>query len=107
MNFKELGENLGLEEDEYRELVDLFIMTGSADFQKIKDGLAANDVDLVVRSAHTIKGASGNLGLMAVSETAKFIEDQAVENRLERLDEAVQTMKRQLEEIQAFVKLSQ
>lgn len=104
MNFKKLGENLGLEEDEYRELVDLFIMTGTEDFQKIKAGLASDDVDLVARSAHTIKGASGNLGLMAVSETAKFIEDRAVEKRLDSLDEAVQTMKRQLEEIQTFVK---
>jgi hypothetical protein len=41
MNFKELADNLGLEVDEYRELIELFIDTGSADFLKIQEALAS------------------------------------------------------------------
>ncbi len=102
MNFQELAENLGLEIDEYKELIDLFIDTGSADFQKIQEGLVSRDADQVMRSAHTIKGAAGNLGLMDVSATAKVIEENASNNRLDDISQAVQTLKTQIGAIEAF-----
>ena len=102
MNFQELAENLGLEVDEYKELIDLFIDTGSADFHKIQEGLSDRDADCVMRSAHTIKGAAGNLGLMEVSTTAKLIEENALNNRLDELDRIVQTLEAQLDAIKAF-----
>ena len=103
MNFQELAENLGLEVDEYRELIALFIDTGSADFKKIQEGLAGGNADQIMRSAHTIKGAAGNLGLMDVSATAKTIEDNASDNRLDDLGQVVQILKSQIEAIEAFV----
>ena len=103
MNFQELAENLGLEVDEYRELIELFIDTGSADFQKIRDGMANSDSDQVMRSAHTIKGAAGNLGLADVSETAKIIEENAINNQLDGLGEILNTLKAQFEAIDTFV----
>ena len=103
MNFQELADNLGLEVDEYRELIELFIDTGSADFKKIQEGLTGNDSDMVMRSAHTIKGAAGNLGLMDVSETAKIIEQKATDKQLDALGEAMQTLKAQFEAIENFV----
>ena len=103
MNFQELAENLGLEVDEYRELIELFIDTGSVDFMKIQEGLAGGNADQIMRSAHTIKGAAGNLGLMDVSATAKTIEDNASDNRLDDLGQVVQILKSQIEAIEAFV----
>ena len=103
MNFQELAENLGLEVDEYRELIELFIDTGSVDFMKIQEGLAGGNADQIMRSAHTIKGAAGNLGLMDVSATAKTIEDNASDNRLDDLGQTVQILKSQIEAIEAFV----
>jgi HPt (histidine-containing phosphotransfer) domain-containing protein len=103
MNFQELAENLGLEVDEYRELIELFIDTGSADFMKIQEALAGGNADQIMRSAHTIKGAAGNLGLMDVSATAKTIEDNASDNRLDDLGQVVQILKSQIEAIEAFV----
>ena len=103
MNFKELGENLGLEEDEYRELVELFVNTGTADYEKIQSGLASSDADQVMRSAHTIKGAAGNLGLIDVSDVAKIIEENAIGNHLDGLDQVVRQLKTHFEAIDAFV----
>jgi histidine phosphotransfer protein HptB len=104
MNFQELAENLGLEVDEYRELIELFIDTGSVDFLKIQEGLAGGNSDQVMRSAHTIKGAAGNLGLMDVSETAKNIEDSASKNQLDTLGSVVENLKTQIEAIETFVR---
>jgi HPt (histidine-containing phosphotransfer) domain-containing protein len=103
MNFKELGENLGLEEDEYRELIDLFIQSGGTDLQNLAQAIAARDADLVVRSAHTIKGASGNLGLTEVSAAAKIIEERAMRNQLDDLTQALQALGNHFQAIRAFV----
>lgn len=103
MNLKELGANLGLDEDEYRELIELFVTTGSVDYQNIQTGLANNDADQVMRSAHTIKGAAGNLGLMEVSDVAKIIEDSAVNDQIDGLETAVQSLKTHFDTIGAFI----
>lgn len=103
MNLKNLAENLGLEEDEFLELVELFIETGTADFKKIEAGMAEHDADQVMRSAHTIKGAAGNLGFMEISDAAKLIEENAGNNILEGLDQAVSTLRSHFQSITAFV----
>jgi HPt (histidine-containing phosphotransfer) domain-containing protein len=103
MNFKELAENLGLEIDEYRELIELFIDTGTADFKKIQEGMSASDSEQVMRSAHTIKGAAGNLGLINVSETAGLIEQKATDHHLDQLSATVAELKTQFDAIEAFV----
>lgn len=103
MNFEELADNLGLEVDEYRELIDLFIDTGAADFKQIQEGLDNKDADQVMRSAHTIKGAAGNLGLLEVSDAAAAIEENANDNNLDGLEPIVNILKTQFEAIKAFV----
>ena len=103
MNFKELAENLGLEIDEYKELIELFIDTGASDFEMMQQALAQQDAEQVMRSAHTIKGAAGNLGLMDVSEVAREIEEGASNNQLDGLTPAVHTLKSQIEAIDTFV----
>lgn len=82
MNCKELGEKIGLDEDEYRELFELFLDTGRADYKRLKLAFAAGDAQQVARSAHTINGAAGNMGIMNIHEVAKRIELAAVEKQL-------------------------
>jgi HPt (histidine-containing phosphotransfer) domain-containing protein len=103
MNLRKLADNLGLEVDEYKELIELFIDTGSDDFLKIQQAMVNSDADQVMRSAHTIKGAAGNLGLLDVSEVARTIEEGAINNRLETLSTAVNTLKTQFDSIDSFV----
>jgi len=99
MNIKELAANLGLEEEEYRELIDLFILSGGGDVQKIVDGVAAGDADQIMRAAHTIKGAAGNLGLVDVSAAAKIIEARAMHNQLGELSEALRMLQGLMQQI--------
>ncbi|MEJ2638386.1 MAG: Hpt domain-containing protein [Desulfosarcinaceae bacterium] len=82
MDFKAMGADLGLEEDEFRELIDLFMETGQSDYDSIKAALAGGDCEAAARYAHTLAGASGNLGLMDLHSAAKRIEQAAVEKQL-------------------------
>ena len=103
MNFKVLGADLGLEEDEFRELMELFVETEKRDLQLLADGLEARDIDQITRCAHTIKGASGNLGLAEFSAVADTIEQHALNHRLEDAAQAFAALKQQFEAIQSLV----
>ncbi len=103
MNFKALGEKIGLEEDEYRELVELFLKTGMADHDRLKGAFDAGDAQQVARSAHTIRGAAGNMGIMNVHDVAKRVEMAAGENQLGTVAGEVDRLKGLFDEIARFV----
>jgi len=96
MNFKELAENLGLEEDEYLELVKLLIETSRTDLEGTEAALRAKDSDEVANRLHSIKGASGNLGLMEIYDLAKQGEQIARNHALDHLPDIVQGLKARL-----------
>jgi HPt (histidine-containing phosphotransfer) domain-containing protein len=102
MNFKELADKIGLEEEDYRELVELFLDTGMADYHQLKSAYADSDDVQVARSAHTISGASGNLGLMNVYGVAKRIELAAIDKQLDRVNGDVATLQGLFDEIAQF-----
>ncbi|GAB6908644.1 putative Hpt domain protein [Desulfosarcina cetonica] len=103
LNFSELAERIGLDESDYRELVELFVETGMADYSQLKTALDDGDNQQVARSAHTISGASGNLGLMQVHEVAKRVERAASEGHLDNLPADVATLKALLDDIAQFM----
>ena len=89
MNYKELVEHLGVEKNQFMELVELFIAAGLSDLSKLKNAIDEKNVLQVVETAHSIKGAAGDLGFMEIFEMAKDVEMKARENSLDGASEAV------------------
>jgi len=59
MNFKELSKNLGLEEEEYIELFELFVETGMEDLNKLWIAIdMSSGRKKAARIAHSLKGAA-------------------------------------------------
>ena len=77
MNYSVLAKELGLEEEEFFELVGLFVEVSRADLARLESSLHAGDAEQVREAAHSIKGAALNLGLNDISEIAKGIEERA------------------------------
>jgi histidine phosphotransfer protein HptB len=96
MNFKQLAAELGLEQDEFSELLAIFIETSEADLVKIQEGIDDGDAGRVADAAHSIKGASANLGFMDMSSEAKSLEQRARDNSLEDSVDTVNKIKEQL-----------
>jgi len=94
MNFRQLAENLGLEEDEFLELAGIFVDTSGSDLSRLQSAIDEENVQKVLEAAHSIKGASGNMGFMEISSVAKEIEDKARDNRLEGIAESAQVLKK-------------
>ena len=92
MELEKLAEKLGLDVEDIRELLELYVETTYSDLAQLKEAIKAKDAQLAHAKAHSIKGASGNLGLDEMYELAKEIDNQARANSLDRLDDMVQVL---------------
>lgn len=99
MNIQKLAENLGLETEEYLELLDLFVDTAASDLAALQSAVGEGNSEKAVGAAHSLKGAAGNLGLMEIHEHAKKIEADARENRLGNVAVALPTLSSKVDTI--------
>ncbi len=103
MDLKKLAEDLDLEEDEYAELIELFVESGNSDLEKLQTAVEEGNTEEAAGAAHSLKGAAGNLGLMDFYEAAKRIEIDAREGNMDRITEDVQMLRKNLAEIEGLV----
>jgi len=90
LNFKKMSEKLGLEEDEYLELVELFIETSKSDLKNLQSAINNKNIEMIAGIAHSLKGAAMNLGLDYFLELAKSIEKTASDGELEETAKAAE-----------------
>jgi len=99
MDFKELAENLELEENEFLELIGLFVKTAYSDLNKLQSAIEDGDTEEAARFAHSIKGTSANLGLTGIFGLAKRIEISVQNNDLYGATGSAKRIKEQLDGI--------
>jgi HPt (histidine-containing phosphotransfer) domain-containing protein len=107
MNVNELAENLGLENDEFLDLVELFVKTSASYLTDLAKALETGDAEKVVKTSHSLKGAAGNLGFQDIYDGAKFIEINARQGMLEGSKEVVSSIREKLKMIENEVKLTE
>jgi HPt (histidine-containing phosphotransfer) domain-containing protein len=96
MNLKELALELEMEPDEIRELLEIFLESSESDIDRLQQALTEGDAKQAADAAHSIKGASANLGFMDIFSVAKNLEQKARDNSLEGLSDEALTLKNQL-----------
>jgi histidine phosphotransfer protein HptB len=99
MEFKEMADSLGLEEDEFKELLNLFVETSRAEVEALKSAITRKDAQQAAVPAHSVKGAAGNLGLSEIYETALLVEQKARQDTLDGVWEAVHTLQEQIDRV--------
>lgn len=97
MNFKKMSEKLGLEEDEYLELVELFIETSKSDLKNLQSAINNKNIEMIAGIAHSLKGAAMNLGLDYFLKLAKSIEKTASDGELEETAKAAEIFQERLD----------
>jgi histidine phosphotransfer protein HptB len=102
MNFKDLASNLGLDEEDFDELVEVFTATSFSDIEKINSGLEDKNPAAVAQAAHSIKGASGNLGFKDISSLSKDIETAAKQGNINGLEENINIIIEKLKKIKSM-----
>ncbi|MCK4793798.1 MAG: Hpt domain-containing protein [Desulfobacteraceae bacterium] len=103
MNFRKLSKNLGLEEEEYIELFELFVETSMEDLNKLWFAIDIASTEKVVSIAHSLKGASLNLGLNEFQEIAEAIGKTARDGQLEKTAQLAKTLQEKLDNVAGVV----
>ena len=96
MDVKELAQNVGLEEEEFIELAEIFLEACVSDLDRLEHALVIEDAQGVSVAAHSIKGAAVNLGIDEVFELSKEIELRAGRNCFDESDQTVSALKEKL-----------
>ena len=104
MEFSVFAEQLGLETDEYFQLVELFIEVRNTDLNVLEGAFEKGDTKQVTDAAHSIKGAAINLGLKEIFDIAKGIEMRACKDNVEGALEAAGRIREKLDQINDCLK---
>jgi len=59
------------------DLLEMALATGAKHVRTLRDGIEQNDITIVSRAAHGIKGSASNVGAGNVTKVATAIEDRA------------------------------
>lgn len=68
---------------EFPTLINTYVQDSSARVEELRRGFAEGEADTVRKAAHSLKGASANLGLVYLAEQCRALEEAAREGRLQ------------------------
>ncbi|MGA3006922.1 MAG: Hpt domain-containing protein [Opitutaceae bacterium] len=87
-----------------REIVGIFVEDAPKRIAEIDQSLAAGDTATFVRAAHTIKGASANVGAAALRSVAEQLEHRAKKDGLADVTSLIAELKSEFERAHAALK---
>ena len=103
MDFKELASDMELDEEEYLDLIKLFIQVSKSDLDILLRAIKGGCAEKAAAAAHSIRGASGNLKLVNLHETAKQIEEKGRQGVLEGAAESAHLLTEELKRLGELV----
>ena len=92
-------EQLDGDEESYNEILRIFLEDASVQMEKLKRSIEENDLLLVRQHAHTIKGASANIGANALKEAAFQMELAGKENDPDRARSLLELVEQSFESL--------
>lgn len=101
MEIETLAKNVGLEVEDFHEIFEIYLETTTSDLKELKTALQNGDAEKVNERAHSIRGASGNLGLNELCHLAKEIEGLAKEASLGEVEDLVRNFSEKYEDLTA------
>ena len=94
-----LRDNMGLEDEDIRELLDMLQDSTVTHLDRAEQQLAQKDWEGLTRTGHSIKGSAANLGAVALSEAGKSLEFAAKEQNCSACDVAIKAVKTALNKL--------
>jgi HPt (histidine-containing phosphotransfer) domain-containing protein len=85
--------SLGGDEEALEEVTQIFLEDGARQIRAMDEALAAGDVTTLRRLAHSLKGASGTAGAVALQQASWELEQAAATGELEAAGASVQSVR--------------
>lgn len=83
----------------YSELLKDFVTDHGNDHQVISQALLENNIEIALRTAHTLKGVAGGIGAQALYESAQKMETAVKEDQTQLLEPLMEKMTRDLRKV--------
>jgi len=104
MNFKKMADDIGIDEEDFFELAELLIEASLQDLIKVEKELKSDcNFENIAMAAHSIKGASGNVGFSDISNFAVQLEEDAKISNIDGIKEQMSKIKKGIEEIKIAI----
>ncbi len=100
---QKLEADLGIDEEDIIEVCEIFFDELPTELSNMRNVYANNDIKILSRLAHGLKGSAANIGFLTVSELAKQIEIMAKQNKVADLDKYLKDIEEATEELKIFV----
>jgi HPt (histidine-containing phosphotransfer) domain-containing protein len=90
-------------EEDFDSLLQVYLEDSERQLHDVSDGWEEGDLDRVRRSAHSLKGASSNVGAVALASLCSHLETLAVEGCIEAVPQALDRVRSELREVRDAV----
>jgi two-component system, sensor histidine kinase and response regulator len=104
LDFKQMLERLGGEETLLREVIDIFVDQAPKHLETLRSAIAQGDAESVERTAHSMKGELGYLGIMEVTEQARELEELGRTHNLEQAARFFASLEAEINDIVAAMR---
>ena len=99
-----LAELRALMEDDFGTLLEAYLADSERRLLEVADAWAAGDFDALRRSAHSLKGASSNLGANELAGRCQTLEHLARDEITDAVPAAMAAVEAELREVQAVLR---
>jgi len=99
MDVGHVASQLGLEEDDIYDVLELFIQTAPSDLMKMTTGYNIQDTVQIGAAAHSLRGSTSTLGFVDISNHAQLIMKQSRDQKIEDLAQAVPIFLNQMKDL--------
>ena len=94
-----MGEKVSVDQD-LKGLIPIFMNNREEDVEKLKELLAASDLERIKQLGHNLKGTGGGYGFDKNTEFGRQIEEAAKEEDEDSLEELIEDLEIYLEEVE-------
>jgi HPt (histidine-containing phosphotransfer) domain-containing protein len=105
MNIEKIMTELGFEESEVRELIDIFLESSRSDLDLLENAVRDKHTAGIALYAHSLRGVASNLGLAEVVKAAEDIEMKARSGIFEAGFETVNSLRTMVERASAVISM--
>jgi HPt (histidine-containing phosphotransfer) domain-containing protein len=100
-NLRRLGSDK--EPNFLQRIIKIYLSSTKENLEKMIKAFTSNDIDLLTRTAHTIKSSSGNVGAMTLMKHCDELEMNCRHNRLDNTDKLIESISKDFLDVKTYL----
>lgn len=103
LNLEMLEELKAIMEEEFPSLIETFVVESARQYEEAKGAWDVQDMEVLRRAAHSLKGSCANVGAEALQATCADLEYRARDEEVDTIPELLEVTGNQLDAVKSAV----